>query len=82
MSDKSYTDQQPNPLISNVNETTTTDNIQELKSGIFNLFVSLYTHMSTKVGPKESIKYCILYLQEIINNFQVILEKENNDINK
>ena len=52
MSDKSYTDQQPNPLISNVNETTTTDNVQELKSGIFNLFVSLYTHMSTKVGPK------------------------------
>lgn len=78
MSNEEYTDQQQQPLVSKVDEFTSTDNIQELKSGIFSLFVTLYNHMSITVGPVEAMKYCILYLQEIINNFQTVLDGEEN----
>jgi hypothetical protein len=78
MSNEEYTDQQQESLISKVDEFTSTDNIQELKSGIFSLFVTLYNHMSINVGPVEAMKYCILYLQEIINNFQTVLDGEEN----
>jgi hypothetical protein len=79
MSNEEYTDQQQPTLVPQVDEFTSTDNIQEFKSGIFSLFVTLYNHMSTKVGPVEAMKYCILYLQEIINNFQTVLDGEENN---
>jgi len=78
MSNDEHTDQQQNSLVPIIDETTSTDNIQELKSGIFSIFISLYNHLSTKVGPTEAMKYCILYLQEIINNFQTVLDGEEN----
>jgi hypothetical protein len=78
MSNDEHTDQQQNFLVPEIDETTSTDNIQELKSGIFSIFIRLYNHMSTKVGPTEAMKYCILYLQEIINNFQTVLDGEEN----
>jgi hypothetical protein len=78
MSNDEYTDQQQNSLVPKIDETTSTDSIQELKSGIFSIFISLYNHLSVKVGPSEAMKYCILYLQEIINNFQTVLDGEEN----
>lgn len=77
-SNQEHTDQQSPSLISKVDEFTATDNIQELKSGIFSLFINLYNHLSINVGPIEAMKYCILYLQEIINNFQTVLDGEEN----
>ncbi len=79
MSNEEYTDQQQQFLVPKIDELTSSDNIQELKSGIFSLFVSLYNHLSIKVGSKESMKYCILYLQEIINNFQTIIDGEKKE---
>ena len=79
MSNEEHTDQQPKSLVPEINESTSSDNIQELKSGIFSLFVSLYNHVGTKVGPKDSMKYCILYLQEIINNFQTVIDGEEKE---
>lgn len=76
MSNEEYTDQQQESLVPKIDELTSSDNIQELKSGIFSLFVNLYNHLSVLVGPKESMKYCILYLQEIINNFQTAIDGE------
>ena len=78
MSNNEHTDRQQNSLVSKINETTSSDSIQELKSGIFSIFISLYNHLSIKVGPTEAMKYCILYLQEIINNFQTVLDGEEN----
>jgi hypothetical protein len=79
MSNDEHTDQQQNSLVSKINETTSTDHIQELKSGRFSIFISLYNHLSIKVGPSEAMKYCILYLQEIINNFQTVLDGEEKE---
>lgn len=62
------------PLVEEVSEFVSTDVIQELKSGIFNIYVSLYHHMTVRVGPVEAMKYCILYLQEIIDHFQESLD--------
>lgn len=76
MSNQEYTNEQQEYLVPKINESTSSDNIQELKSGIFSLFVTLYNHVSIKVGSKESMKYCILYLQEIINNFQTVVDGE------
>jgi hypothetical protein len=56
MSNDEHTDQQQNSLVSKINETTSTDHIQELKSGIFSIFISLYNHLSIKVGPSEARK--------------------------
>ena len=78
MSNNEHTDRQQNSLVSKIDETTSTDHIQELKSGIFSIFISLYNHLSIKVGHTEAMKYCILYLQEIINNFQTVLDGEEN----
>lgn len=78
MSNNEHTDRQQNPLVPKIDETTSSDSIQELKSGIFSIFISLYNLLSTKVGPTEAMKYCILYLQEIINNFQTVLDGEEN----
>jgi hypothetical protein len=78
MSNDEHTDRQQNSLVPKIDETTSSDSIQELKSGIFSIFISLYNHLSIKVGPTEAMKYCILYLQEIINNFQTVLDGEEN----
>lgn len=74
MSDDLNQEQKLPPLVEEVSEFVSTDVIQELKSGIFNLYVSLYHHMTVRVGPVEAMKYCILYLQEIIDHFQESLD--------
>lgn len=73
MSDSTNEESLP-PLVEEVSEFVSTDVIQELKSGIFNLYISLYHHMTVRVGPVEAMKYCILYLQEIIDHFQEALD--------
>jgi hypothetical protein len=77
MSDNANQEEQlPPPLVEEVSEFVSTDVIQELKSGVFNLYISLYHHMTVRVGPVEAMKYCILYLQEIIDHFQESLDSE------
>ncbi len=76
MSNDEHAQQQPASLVEKVSEYVSTDSIQEMKSGIFSIFVTLYNHMSVLVGPEEGMKYCILYLQEIINNFQAVLDNK------
>jgi len=56
-----------------VSEKVTTDIIQDIKSGIFGLFMNMYNNMAVRVGPIESMKYCILYLQEIIDHCEKAL---------
>lgn len=77
MSNEENTDQQQLSFVDTVSEYVSTDSIQEMKSGIFSIFVNLYNHMSVNVGQEEAMKYCILYLQEIIDHFQAALDGEN-----
>jgi hypothetical protein len=76
MSDNFNQEDRPASFVPEVSEYSSSDNIQEMKSGIFNIFISLYNHMTVKVGPVEAMKYCIMYLQEIINNCQEALDDQ------
>ena len=81
MSNQDNTNHKDSSFVETVSEHVSTDAIQEIKSGIFGLFINMYNHMSIKVGPEESMKYCILYLQEIIDHCQKALDNESNKKN-
>lgn len=61
-------------FVKKIDESVQTDYVTDLKSGIFNLFVNLYQHLSLEIGPKNSILYCTEYLSEIIRTFTDIIE--------
>lgn len=63
-------------FIKKINDSVSTDYVADLKSGIFNLFVNLYQHLSLEIGPKNSILYCTEYLSEIIRTFTDIIENK------
>lgn len=73
MSDQENSYPKEPSLVERVSENVSTDVIQEIKSGIFGLFMNMYNNMSVRVGPVESMKYCILYLQEIIDHCEKAL---------
>lgn len=79
ISEQENTHPKENLMIETVPERIATDFIQEVKSGIFGLFMNMYNHMSVQVGPRESMKYCILYLQEIIDHCQGALDDESKE---
>jgi hypothetical protein len=82
MSDQENTYPKESSLVETVSETVSTDIIQEIKSGIFGLFMNMYNNMAVRVGPSESMKYCIMYLQEIIDHCEkALLDSENNNKN-
>lgn len=62
-----------------VNENVNTDSILDIKSGIFNLFNSLYSHTSAIHGPILGLRMSLDYLNSIILHFQKVLEES--DIN-
>jgi len=73
MSDQDNSYPKDPSLIEPVSEKVTTDVIQDIKSGIFGLFMNMYNNMAVRVGSVESMKYCILYLQEIIDHCEKAL---------
>lgn len=73
MSEQGNSHQQEPSLVERVSENISTDVIQEIKSGIFGLFMNMYNSMSIRVGPAESMRYCITYLQEIIDHCEKAL---------
>jgi len=83
MSDQGNAYPKDSPLVEPVSEKVTTDVIQDIKSGIFGLFMNMYNNMAIQVGSVESMKYCILYLQEIIDHCEkALLDNETNNQKK
>lgn len=66
-------------FIDPVAENVTTDTITDIKSGIFNLFVSLYHNNSMKHGPVVGLQMSLDYINNISNHFQKILETPPNN---
>jgi hypothetical protein len=64
------------PLIEEVPEEVSTDKVADIKSGIYNLFVSLINQNIPNYGPIISTRLAVSYLQEIIDNVNHALEKE------
>jgi hypothetical protein len=68
-------------LIDKVDEFVSTDYVSDLKSGIFNLFVSLYQHLSLEIGSEKAMQYSTEYLKEIIDTFNKAIENKEQQTN-
>jgi len=66
-------------LVQEVPEGTSTDIIVDLKSGIYNLFLSFLQHLMVEYGPVEAVKISTAFLDQISNTFKETLEKDNKD---
>lgn len=66
-------------FVEDIDDNVSTDNITELKSGIFNLFVNLYDHLSIDIGPRDAIIESTNYLLYIVDTFKQALENENQE---
>jgi len=64
-------------LVDHIDERVSTDIISDIKSGIFNLFSSLYQQYSFQFGPEDGMNMSIEYLESIIRFFQDTLEENN-----
>ena len=62
-------------LVEEVPEHVSTDVVADLKSGIYNLFISLFNELTIKYGPDEAIRTSTAFLDEISINFKSILDK-------
>lgn len=62
-------------LVEEVPEYVSTDVVADLKSGIYNLFISLFNELTIKYGPDEAIRTSTAFLDEISINFKSILDK-------
>lgn len=57
-------------------EGTPTDVITDLKTGIYNLYLSLLNHLMVQYGPIEAVKISTEFLQQISNTFRETLPNE------
>lgn len=64
------------PLVEEVDESVSTDKISDIKSGIYNLFISLINQNVPYYGPLISTQLALAYLQEIIDNVNHALKEE------
>ena len=69
-------------FVDEVSQYISTDNITDLKSGIFNLFNNLYQSYSFQYGPIDGMTMSIEYLKSIIDFFQSTLEENTNNNNQ
>jgi hypothetical protein len=60
-------------LIDQVDEYVSTDKVLDLKSGIYNLFVSLFNYYTIDFGPVKAVELSTQFLDEISTNFKQIL---------
>jgi len=66
----------PYSLVSEVSEEVSTDSIADYKSGIYNLFVALYTHLIIDLGVDEAVKQATAFIDEISLSFKQITTKD------
>ena len=64
------------PLIDKVSDYVSTDVIQDLKTGIYNLFVSLLNNLIIEHGIEEAITISTDFLDEISVNFKNVLNTQ------
>jgi len=62
-----------NPLVDTVNDYIPTDVIVDLKTGIYNLFVSLVNNLSIHYGAVEAVKQATSYIDTISDRFKKTL---------
>ena len=66
-------------LVEKVSEYVPTDVIVDLKSGIYNLFVSLLNNLMLHYGPIEAVIQATAFIDQISNTFKDTLPKQTNE---
>lgn len=69
-------------LVAQVDEQVSTDTVLDLKSGIYNLFISLFNDYTIEYGPMEAIRLSTEFLDEISLNFKSILNNNTESKDK
>lgn len=65
-------------FVEEVSDYVPTDVIVDLKSGIYNLFVSLLNNLMIHYGPIEAVQQATAFIDQISNTFKDTLPKETN----
>jgi hypothetical protein len=61
-------------LVEQVDEYVSTDVISDIKSGIYNLFVSLVDYYTIEYGPAQGADEACKYLERLIANVREVLD--------
>lgn len=70
------------PLVDEVSEYVPTDVIVDLKTGIYNLFVSLINNLMIHYGAVEAVRQSTKYLDDISYNFKQTLPENQKEEEK
>lgn len=66
-------------LVDQVSEYVPTDVIVDLKSGIYNLFVSLLNNLMVHYGPIDAVKEATAFIDQISDTFKNTLPKTDQE---
>lgn len=69
-----YNQHNTNPFVEEVSDYVSTDVITDLKSGIYNLFLSLLNNLMVQYGPIEAVKISTEFIDTISDTFKKTLE--------
>lgn len=69
-----YNQDNTNPFVEEVSDYISTDVITDLKSGIYNLFLSLLNNLMVQYGPIEAVKMSTEFIDTISDTFKKTLE--------
>jgi hypothetical protein len=61
-------------LVDKISENVSTDTVLDLKSGIYNLFISLINNQVVDYGPQGATEISLDFLREIIYNFEKAIQ--------
>jgi hypothetical protein len=61
-------------LVEEVSDYVSTDTIIDLKTGIYNLFISLLNHLTVTHGPVKAVEISTQFLDDISNKFKETLQ--------
>jgi hypothetical protein len=64
-------------LVEEIDEYVSTDVISDIKSGIYNLFVSLVDYYTIDYGPIMGADEACKYLERLVDNVRSALEENN-----
>jgi hypothetical protein len=74
--DKERSNSETHSLVDEVSEEVSTDVVADLKSGIYNFFISLYSHLTIDFGVEEAVRQSTSFIDEISLNFKQITNKD------
>ena len=66
-------------LVDDVSEYVSTDVVTDVKSGIYNLFVSLVDYLTVDFGPVQGADEACKYLERLVAQVREVLDNNNNN---